>query len=133
MEDEQVENELPNPELGSPAPVLPDDHARDIPPRHSTRVRSIPAHLLDYHCYTALATLHEPHTYREASTDPLWQIAMKEELDASSKNHTWDLVTLPLGKFVVGCKWIYKIKTRSDGSIEQSSSCCKRFYTGVWD
>ena len=38
--------------------------------------------------------------------------------DALSKNHTWDLVTLPPGKSVVGCKWIYKIKTRSDGSIE---------------
>ena len=88
MEDEQVEDELPNPELGSPAPAPPDDHAQDIPPRHSTWVRSIPAHLLDYHCYTALATLHEPHTYREASTDPLWQIAMKEELDALYKNHT---------------------------------------------
>ena len=75
--------------------------------------------LLDYHCYIALATLHEPHTYREASTDPLWQIAMKEELDALSKNHTSDLVTLPPGKSVVGCKWIYKIKTHFDGSIER--------------
>ena len=44
---------------------------------------------------------------------------MKEELDALSKNHTWDLVTLPPRKFVVGCKWIYKIKTRSNGSIER--------------
>ena len=44
---------------------------------------------------------------------------MKEELDALSKNHTWDLVTLPLEKSVVGCKWIYKIKTRFDGFIER--------------
>ena len=44
---------------------------------------------------------------------------MKVELNALSKNHTWDLVTLPPRKFVVGCKWIYKIKTRSDGSIER--------------
>ena len=43
---------------------------------------------------------------------------MKEELDALTKNHTWDLVTLPPGQSVAGCKWIYKIKTRSDGSIE---------------
>ena len=44
---------------------------------------------------------------------------MKNELDAFSKNHTWDLVTLPPGKSVIGCKWIYKIKTRSNGSIER--------------
>ena len=44
---------------------------------------------------------------------------MKEELDALSKNHTWDLVTLPPRKSVVGCKQIYKIKTRFDGSIER--------------
>ena len=44
---------------------------------------------------------------------------MKEELDALTKNHTWDLVTLPPGQSVVGCKWIYKIKTRFDGSIKR--------------
>ena len=44
---------------------------------------------------------------------------MKEELDALTKNHTWDLVILFPRKFVVGCKWIYKIKTRFDGSIER--------------
>ena len=80
VEDEQIEDKLPNPKLGSPAPAPPEDHAQDIPPRHSTRIRSVPTHLLDYHCYTAFATLHEPHTYREASTDPLWQIAMKRSL-----------------------------------------------------
>ena len=70
MEDEQIEDELPNPELGSPTLALPEDLAQDIP-RYSTRVRSIPTHLLDYHCYTVLATLHEPHTYHKASIDPL--------------------------------------------------------------
>ena len=118
MEDEQVENEIPNLELGSPNPTPPEDLAQDIPPCHLTRVRSIPAHLLDYHYYIAIATLHEPHTYHKASTNPLWQIVMKQELDTLSKNHTQDLVTLPLRKSVVSCKWIYKIKTRSNGSIE---------------
>ena len=88
VKDEQVDDELPHLEPGSPAPAPPEDPAQDISPRHSTQVRSIPTHLLDYHYYTALATLHEPHTYREASTDPLWQIAMKEELNALTKNHT---------------------------------------------
>ena len=117
VEDEHVKDELPNPELGSPATAPPDDLAQDIPPHHSTQIRSILAHLLDYHCYIALTTLHEPNTYHKASTNPLWQIAMKEKLDALSKNHTWDLGTLPCGKFVVGCKWISKIKTCFNESI----------------
>ena len=48
---------------------------------------------------------------------------MKEELDALSKNHTWDFLTFPPGKSVVGYKWIYKIKTHSDGSIEHYKTC----------
>jgi hypothetical protein len=44
---------------------------------------------------------------------------MDEELSVSHKIDTWDLVPLPLGKSVVGCRWVYKIKTNSDGSIEQ--------------
>ena len=57
---------------------------------------------------------------------------MKEELDALSKNHTWDLVTLLLGKSVVDCKWIYKIKTHFDGSIERykTSLVAKDFTQG---
>ncbi|XP_059454959.1 uncharacterized protein LOC132185165 [Corylus avellana] len=87
--------------------------------RRSTRVRSLPSHLQDFHCFHALATLHEPHSFREASTNPFWQAAMKEELDALHKNNTWDLVDLPLGKSAVGCKWVYKIKTCSDGTIDR--------------
>ena len=48
---------------------------------------------------------------------------MKEELDALTKNHTQDLVTLPPGQSVVGCNWIYKIKIHFDGSIECYKAC----------
>jgi hypothetical protein len=43
---------------------------------------------------------------------------MNDELSALHKTNTWDLVPLPPGKSVVGCRWVYKIKTNSDGSIE---------------
>jgi hypothetical protein len=91
------------------APSAPSESPIDL--RHSTRVRAPPSNLTNYHCYFALATLHEPHTYREASTNPLWQQAMIDELDALHKTHTWDMTTLPPGKSVVGYKWVYKIKT----------------------
>ena len=35
------------------------------------------------------------------------------------KTHTWDLVDLPPDKSIISCKWVYKIKTKSDGSIER--------------
>uniref|UniRef100_A0A2N9IZP8 Integrase catalytic domain-containing protein n=1 Tax=Fagus sylvatica TaxID=28930 RepID=A0A2N9IZP8_FAGSY len=88
-------------------------------PRRSYRVSTLPSHLRDFHCFSAFATLHEPHTFREASSDPLWQQAMKEELDALLKTGTWDLVDLPAGKSAIGCKWVYKIKTRSDGTVDR--------------
>uniref|UniRef100_A0A2N9GD96 Reverse transcriptase Ty1/copia-type domain-containing protein n=1 Tax=Fagus sylvatica TaxID=28930 RepID=A0A2N9GD96_FAGSY len=88
-------------------------------PRRSHRVSTLPSHLRDFHCFSAFATLHEPHTFREASSDPLWQQAMKEELDALLKTGTWDLVDLPTGKSAIGCKWVYKIKTRSDGTVDR--------------
>uniref|UniRef100_A0A2N9F2K6 Integrase catalytic domain-containing protein n=1 Tax=Fagus sylvatica TaxID=28930 RepID=A0A2N9F2K6_FAGSY len=37
----------------------------------------------------------------------------------SHRTGTWDLVDLPTGKSVIGCKWVYKIKTRSDGTIDR--------------
>jgi hypothetical protein len=44
------------------------------------------------------------HTFREASSDPLWQQVMKEELDALLKTGTSDLVDLLAGKSAIGCK-----------------------------
>lgn len=44
---------------------------------------------------------------------------MKEKLLAIEKNKTWELVTLPEGKEIVGLKWIYKIKYNSNQSIQR--------------
>ena len=44
---------------------------------------------------------------------------MNEELDVLHKNNTWDMVNLPLSQSVVGCRWVYKIKTKANGSVEQ--------------
>ena len=44
---------------------------------------------------------------------------MSEELSALHKTDTWDLVTLPPGKSVIGSCWVYKIKTKSNGSIKR--------------
>ena len=43
---------------------------------------------------------------------------MQEELKALDHHHSRSITRLPEGKRAVGCKWIYKIKFNSDGSIE---------------
>jgi len=100
----------------------------DPPPRQSIRTRkSIKLPDFAYSCYSSsftsfLASIHclfEPSSYKEAILDPLWQQAMDEERFALYKIDTWDLVPLPPGKGVVGCRWVYKINTNSDGSIER--------------
>ena len=44
---------------------------------------------------------------------------MTEELGALQRMHTWDLIPLPSGVTPVSCRWVYRIKTRTDGSIER--------------
>lgn len=51
--------------------------------------------------------------------DPAWQLAMKVEIDALHKTHTWVLVLWPPGVNLVNCKWVFKLKQHSDGSIEK--------------
>jgi hypothetical protein len=100
----------------------------DPPLRQSIRIyKSTKLPDFAYSCYSSsftsfLASIHclsEPSSYKEVILDPLWQQAMDKELYALHKTNTWDLVPLLLGKSVVGCRWVYKIKTNSDGSIER--------------
>ncbi|GKV53531.1 hypothetical protein SLEP1_g60051 [Rubroshorea leprosula] len=86
---------------------------------HPTWVRKPPNYLRDYHCFPAITSLHEPQSYQEASSNPLWQQAMQDELQALENTRTWDLVDLTAEKSLIGYKWVYKIKTRSDGSVER--------------
>ncbi|KAA0045094.1 putative mitochondrial protein [Cucumis melo var. makuwa] len=98
---------------------VPYEEPEHAPVRRSTRVRETPSHLKEYHCFSIIMSLDEPSSYKEASTNPLWQQAMNDELQALEKTHTWDYVDLPPGKKPIGCKWIFKVKTHSDGSIER--------------
>ena len=61
----------------------------------------------------------EPYSYEEAALSPAWQKAMEQEFDALHAKRTWDLVKLPMNKQAIGCKWVYKVKHKADGSIER--------------
>lgn len=71
--------------------------------------------------HTFLSNIHslvEPKSYKDALLDPNWRMPIKEGLNTLQKVGTWELVSLPAGKHVIGCKWIFKIKTHSDGTLE---------------
>uniref|UniRef100_A0A2N9IAK7 Reverse transcriptase Ty1/copia-type domain-containing protein n=1 Tax=Fagus sylvatica TaxID=28930 RepID=A0A2N9IAK7_FAGSY len=65
------------------------------------------------------STIREPSTYKEASKSPHWCEAMTAEITALEANQTWSLTSLPPGKTPIGCKWVYKVKLRSDGTLER--------------
>jgi hypothetical protein len=44
---------------------------------------------------------------------------MKEELLALQNNKTWELVQLPKGKKVVGCKWVFIVKQTPEGKVDK--------------
>lgn len=48
-----------------------------------------------------------------------WVSAIEDELDALEENYIWYVVPLPLGNKPIGCRWMYKIKCHSDGSVDR--------------
>lgn len=61
----------------------------------------------------------EPTSYTIASTSPQWRQAMSTEIAALMHNGTWTLVPPTDAHNVVGCRWIYRIKRKADGSIDR--------------
>jgi histone deacetylase 1/2 len=60
-----------------------------------------------------------PSTLSRALKDSNWNQAMDLEIAALHKNHTWDLVDQPAVVNIIGCKWVYKLKHKPDGSIDR--------------
>ena len=44
---------------------------------------------------------------------------MKVEMDTLEKNKTWEVVDLPRENKPVGCKWVFSVKYKADGSLER--------------
>jgi histone deacetylase 1/2 len=66
---------------------------------------------------------HEPFVFNDANRYEAWHSAMCEEIQALRANKTWTLVSFHPSMNVVGSRWVYKIKHKSDGSIERYKVC----------
>jgi hypothetical protein len=66
-----------------------------------------------------MTLLKEPTSFSQAIQHPQWRAALQHELNALQAINTWSVVTLPPYKQPIGCKWVYKIKLKADGTIER--------------
>jgi hypothetical protein len=66
-----------------------------------------------------MSSADEPSTVAEAFGDKNWVVAMNSEYQALLRNKTWNLVPSLKGKNIIGCKWVYKIKRKVDGTIDR--------------
>ena len=44
---------------------------------------------------------------------------MEAEIVVLEANHTWDIEPCPSTIVPLGCKWVYSVKVRSDGSLDR--------------
>jgi len=66
--------------------------------------------------------ISEPRTIEEAVTGQYvknWKEAADSEYKSLMENETWDLVELPSNKTANRCKWVFKVKRKSDGTVER--------------
>ena len=75
---------------------------------------SCPDYLLSEYCY--LMIISYPNSYYHAQKDLIWKSTMDEEMNSVQKNTTWELVSLPPGRKLVQCKWVFRNNVVDDGS-----------------
>ncbi|KAA0040884.1 Beta-galactosidase [Cucumis melo var. makuwa] len=60
---------------------------------------------------------------------PEWKNVLMEEMKALEKNNTWEICALPKGHKLVGCKWVFTLKYKEDGTLDRHKArlVAKRF------
>lgn len=69
--------------------------------------------------YQTVTSSSAPSSYSEAAKHSVWREAMSAEIDALLSNGTWDLVPRFKATNIIGCKWVFRIKTKVDGSVDR--------------
>lgn len=63
----------------------------------------------------------DPKTFKEAISSrdvAFWKEAINDEMNSLLSNNTWVLVDLPPGSRPIGCKWVFRRKYNTDGTIQ---------------
>jgi Reverse transcriptase (RNA-dependent DNA polymerase) len=123
---EEVQEEEEEPEEENEVQLRRSSRIRKQPQRLSYEKQGIPTveerkkevaesnHACCFHVVTT-----EPESWQHAmdnSDNALWKEAIEKELGSLKKNGTYHEVELPKGKKALKHKWVFKIKTKLDGS-----------------
>ena len=110
----------------TPHEVEDDLSSQSLALRRSKRQSKKPRYLEDYVLLADLEANHvlmlvneEPWDYNKAKDWRVWRKACEDEIFSIIKNITWSLVDFPAGCKPVGLKWVFKIKNKSDSSINK--------------
>ena len=71
--------------------------------------------IYNFSLMTKFLATNDPTSYAQDQGKTQWEQAMTTEYWSLMKNKTWSLVLLPVGKNLVGCKWVYKTKFTTKG------------------
>ena len=63
--------------------------------------------------------IDEPRTVKQALQDPNLKLLIEQECQALLKNQTWSLVPPPSNAKIIGCKWVFKLNHKPNGSIDR--------------
>ena len=97
------------------------DDARDRDAPRIQRNRREPDRYGEWATIAAAAS-SDPKTFKQAMKSPQaesWKEAMENEHQSLLNHNTWDLVDLPAGANLVGCKWVFKTKHKANGEIDR--------------
>ena len=97
--------------------------ANDAEPRRSMREnRGKPPNRLSYKVETSC--VREPTCWKDITQLPereakRWIKAAEEEIISLQDTQAWVLTQLPAKKRAIGCKWTFKVKYNTDGTVER--------------
>ena len=88
-------------------------------PTSQHKQRKSPDRFTGYMALMSKCIVTKPSSFEEAVHEPTWVDAMVEEYDSIVRNSAWEIVPRPVGKSIVGSRWIYKVKKAANGSVEK--------------
>ena len=112
----------PAPAAAPPAPAAapqPENNHPMVTRRKNQITRPNPRY--NYSAALSSSAPAEPRTVAQALKDKQWRGSMSTEIDAFTRNGTFELVPRQPHQNVVGCRWLYTNKYHANGTHR----CCK--------